>query len=116
MTDPIRIAVLGASGYTGADLVRLALVHPSVEIAALAANAKAGQSMQPVWPHFAHVRLPGLVKAEETDYSKVDVVVGFLPPAASASRSEERRVGNECVSTCRSRWSPLHVKKTTNKN
>jgi N-acetyl-gamma-glutamyl-phosphate reductase len=85
MTDPIRIAVLGASGYTGADLVRLALVHPSVEIAALAANAKAGQSMQQVWPHFAHVRLPGLVKAEEIDYSKVDVVFGCLPHAASAS-------------------------------
>src|SRR3546814_8342303 len=26
----------------------------------------------------------------------------------SACRSEERRVGNECVSTCRSRWSPYH--------
>src|SRR3546814_11666181 len=28
--------------------------------------------------------------------------------AALANRSEERRVGNECVSTCRSRWSPYH--------
>src|SRR3546814_15130607 len=28
-----------------------------------------------------------------------------------ASRSEERRVGKECVSTCRSRWSPYHYKK-----
>src|SRR3546814_20862321 len=27
---------------------------------------------------------------------------------SGASRSEERRVGNECVSTCRSRWSPYH--------
>src|SRR3546814_15269460 len=27
------------------------------------------------------------------------------------SRSEERRVGKECVSTCRSRWSPYHYKK-----
>src|SRR3546814_15077498 len=27
------------------------------------------------------------------------------------TRSEERRVGNECVSTCRSRWSPYHLKK-----
>src|SRR3546814_12620897 len=27
---------------------------------------------------------------------------------SSASRSEERRVGKECVSTCRSRWSPYH--------
>src|SRR3546814_15964439 len=29
----------------------------------------------------------------------------------SRSRSEERRVGKECVSTCRSRWSPYHYKK-----
>src|SRR3546814_16676463 len=29
-----------------------------------------------------------------------------------ACRSEERRVGKECVSTCRSRWSPYHSKKT----
>src|SRR3546814_13291637 len=29
-------------------------------------------------------------------------------------RSEERRVGKECVSTCRSRWSPFHYKKTKN--
>src|SRR3546814_11567955 len=38
---------------------------------------------------------------------------GFHP------RSEERRVGKECVSTCRSRWSPYHQKKknnTRNKN
>src|SRR3546814_4562319 len=29
-------------------------------------------------------------------------------PASQAERSEERRVGKECVSTCRSRWSPYH--------
>src|SRR3546814_17146814 len=29
-------------------------------------------------------------------------------PGADATRSEERRVGQECVSTCRSRWSPYH--------
>src|SRR3546814_14457064 len=31
-------------------------------------------------------------------------------------RSEERRVGKECVSTCRSRWSPYHSKKTQHEN
>src|SRR3546814_17259812 len=30
------------------------------------------------------------------------------PPATARTRSEERRVGKECVSTCRSRWSPYH--------
>src|SRR3546814_11358911 len=33
--------------------------------------------------------------------------------SAAAQRSEERRVGKECVSTCRSRWSPYHYKKQT---
>src|SRR3546814_11532679 len=40
---------------------------------------------------------------------------GTLDPQSlqSESRSEERRVGTECVSTCRSRWSPSHYKKKT---
>src|SRR3546814_11913968 len=33
--------------------------------------------------------------------------------AVTPQRSEERRVGKECVSTCRSRWSPEHKKKKT---
>lgn len=86
MERRLRIAVLGASGYTGADLVRLALTHPNVEIAALAANAKAGLTMAEVWPHFApYPELPRLVKAEEIDWAGIDVVFGCLPHAASAA-------------------------------
>src|SRR3546814_5803202 len=33
---------------------------------------------------------------------------GYMGMPAGAARSEERRVGKECVSTCRSRWSPYH--------
>src|SRR3546814_19472052 len=39
----------------------------------------------------------------------------FVVWGAQLPRSEERRVGQECVSTCRSRWSPYHEKKTDNK-
>ncbi|PZU44647.1 MAG: N-acetyl-gamma-glutamyl-phosphate reductase [Sphingomonas sp.] len=85
MTDKIRIAVLGASGYTGADLVRLAITHPAVEIVALAANQKAGQAMADIWPHFAPYRnLPKLVRADAIDWKQVDAVFGCLPHAASA--------------------------------
>src|SRR3546814_19252175 len=35
-------------------------------------------------------------------------------PVIAPDRSEERRVGKECVSTCRSRWSPYNYKKNTN--
>src|SRR3546814_15502625 len=37
------------------------------------------------------------------------------PIVAPAARSEERRVGKECVSTCRSRWSQYHEQKKTSK-
>src|SRR3546814_11324964 len=38
------------------------------------------------------------------------MVTGWFrpPPDREDARSEERRVGKECVSTCRSRWSPYH--------
>src|SRR3546814_14169624 len=36
---------------------------------------------------------------------------GSLPKTSSGKRSEERRVGQECVSTCRSRWWPSHYTK-----
>src|SRR3546814_20085154 len=39
--------------------------------------------------------------------------VAILPTVKAKSRSEERRVGKECVSTCRSRWSPYHSKTNT---
>src|SRR3546814_14356234 len=42
-----------------------------------------------------------------------DATIAFLSDFDLGFRSEERRVGKECVSTCSSRWSPYHQKKTT---
>src|SRR3546814_1382494 len=43
-----------------------------------------------------------------TKASTILLCVLLRQNAARGSRSEERRVGKECVSTCRSRWSPYH--------
>jgi N-acetyl-gamma-glutamyl-phosphate reductase len=75
----IRIGVLGASGYTGADLVRLAACHPNVEIAALTANTHAGKAMAEVFPHFFMLDLPRLVTWEEVDWTRLDAVFCGLP-------------------------------------
>ena len=61
------IAILGASGYTGAELVRIIATHPSFRIVALSGERKAGQAMGTVFPHLRHMDLPDLVKIEEID-------------------------------------------------
>jgi N-acetyl-gamma-glutamyl-phosphate reductase len=74
-----RIGILGASGYTGADAVRLLARHPNVEIAALTANTHAGKAMEEVFPHFFMLDLPRLVEWEKVDWSKLDAVFCGLP-------------------------------------
>jgi len=78
-----KVAILGASGYTGAELIRILLNHKKVEIAALCANSNASQKIEQLYPHLIHYNLPILQKVEEVDFSKIDVVFGCLPHTAS---------------------------------
>ncbi len=78
-----NIAILGASGYTGAELVRLIATHPNMRITAMGANSKAGQAMADVFPHLRHLDLPVLQKIEEIDFSGVDLCFCALPHATS---------------------------------
>src|SRR3546814_3219101 len=52
------------------------------------------------------ILLPGKGKVTSTVGSPTKI--GWNRRCSAGSRSEERRVGKECVSTCRSRWSPYH--------
>ncbi|OAN79289.1 N-acetyl-gamma-glutamyl-phosphate reductase [Sulfitobacter sp. EhC04] len=78
-----NIAILGASGYTGAELIRLIAGHSSMKIKALGANSKAGQSMAEVFPHLRHLDLPRLVTIEEIDFSQIDLCFCALPHKTS---------------------------------
>ena len=70
----IQAAIIGASGYTGVELVRLLSQHPKVVIKALGANRNAGQRMAEIFPHLSRLELPVLQKTEEIDWSGLDVV------------------------------------------
>jgi N-acetyl-gamma-glutamyl-phosphate reductase len=74
-----NIAILGASGYTGAELVRLIATHPQMRVAALSADRKAGLTMAEVFPFLRHLDLPVLAKIEEIDFSKIDLCFCALP-------------------------------------
>jgi len=85
MTSKARIGVLGASGYTGSECVRLLLRHPHVEIALLTADRRAGQAMRDVFPQFSPYELPKLVSLEGFDWKNagLDLVFGALPHATT---------------------------------
>jgi N-acetyl-gamma-glutamyl-phosphate reductase len=85
MSRIAKVGVLGASGYTGSECVRLLLRHPQVEIALLTADRKAGQEMREVFPQFSPFRLPKLVPLEGLDWLKfgLDLVFCALPHATT---------------------------------
>ena len=83
MTSVLNIAILGASGYTGAELIRLCLQHPHVHIAALSANTYAGQNMADVFPHLGGLDLPTLQTIEAINFEQIDVVFCCLPHATT---------------------------------
>lgn len=78
-----NVAILGASGYTGAELVRLIATHPALTITGLSGNSKAGMAMADVFPHLRHLDLPKLTTIEEMDLTGVDLVFCALPHATS---------------------------------
>ena len=53
MESVVPVAVVGASGYTGAELLRLLLVHPHVRIAGVYAKRAAGEKLSSIFPQFA---------------------------------------------------------------
>lgn len=75
----LRAVILGASGYTGAECVRLLYRHPGVQIVGLTADRHAGKPYDAVYPHLAGLDLPDLVRIEEVDWGMADVVFCGLP-------------------------------------
>jgi len=76
-------AILGASGYTGAEMIRLVMGHPRLNLVALTGDSRAGQTAGEVHPALAGLDLPGVTRVDEVDWSDIDVVFACLPHGAS---------------------------------
>lgn len=88
--DKKKVAVLGASGYTGSDLLRFLLVHPNVEVAHLTAEKHAGKMISEVFPHlkgFLDLELKPL--RPKSIPKNIDVIFAALPHGTSAAVIKE---------------------------
>ncbi|MFZ1045976.1 MAG: N-acetyl-gamma-glutamyl-phosphate reductase [Pseudolabrys sp.] len=85
MAVKAKIGVLGASGYTGGELVRILLRHPRADIVLLTAERSAGKAMRDVFQHFSPFALPQLVAIDGLDWANLALDVAFcaLPHATT---------------------------------
>lgn len=83
-----RVAILGATGYSGEELVRILLQHPSVDLVLVTSRPNAGQSIAQVYPRFAHLAKARSLRFVEPDAAKVareaEVVFLALPHGVAA--------------------------------
>ncbi len=73
------VGILGATGYTGVELLRLLADHPSARVACMTSERYAGQPIVEVFPHLVGRDLPLLRQLGEVDLGGLDVVFGCLP-------------------------------------
>src|SRR3546814_11339175 len=78
-------------------------------------KGRVGQPVRTMVPGRRYLRLP-LSPVRPGGITRPAAAISHFNAVRDAARSEERRVGKECVSTCRSRWSPYHKKKKKTKN
>jgi N-acetyl-gamma-glutamyl-phosphate reductase len=85
MAVKAKIGVLGASGYTGGELMRILLRHPRADIVLLTAERSAGKAMRDVFQHFSPFALPQLVAIDGLDWGNLALDVAFcaLPHATT---------------------------------
>jgi N-acetyl-gamma-glutamyl-phosphate reductase len=77
--NTVSVGILGATGYTGAELLRLLHDHPQARVVGMTAERNAGQPIEAVFPHLAGRGLPMLAKVGDCDLGALDVVFGCLP-------------------------------------
>lgn len=91
------VAVAGASGYAGGELLRLLLAHPEVEIGALTGASNAGQKLGALQPHLLPLAERTLVETTVETLSGHDVVFLALPHGQSGAIAKALQAENPAV-------------------
>jgi len=79
----LRAAIVGATGYTGSEMVRILSRHPHVDIEVITSESRAGESFTDVHPHFQGIAEQRLESADELLSHEIDVAFLALPHGVS---------------------------------
>ncbi len=88
-----QATVLGASGYTGGELLRLAASHPGLEVVAAAGGSRAGEPLAVAHPHLRGGAVAELVTVEEAIETPADVCFSCLPSGQLGAHLDSVKAG-----------------------
>jgi N-acetyl-gamma-glutamyl-phosphate reductase len=89
MSGKIKIGIIGATGYTGAELLRILLDHPQADLKYLTTTSAAGQDISEIYPFLRPRFSQKLVEYELSAAKKLDLVFICLPHGKSMNIAPE---------------------------
>ena len=75
----LRVAVIGSTGYTGYEIIRILLKHPKVKIKLLIGNKSKDKYISDIFTSYSHINLPKIKNLKTANFSEIDVIFSCMP-------------------------------------
>ena len=75
----LRVAVIGSTGYTGHEIIRILLKHPKVKIKLLIGNKSKDKYISDIFTSYSHINLPKIKNLKTANFSEIDVIFSCMP-------------------------------------
>ncbi|MGW8248196.1 MAG: N-acetyl-gamma-glutamyl-phosphate reductase [Acidiferrobacterales bacterium] len=85
----IKVGIIGGTGYTGVELLRLLVVHPQVELLAITSRGEAGRNITDLFPSLRGFTDLAFTDPEKSDLTKCDVVFSATPNGVAMQHAPE---------------------------
>jgi N-acetyl-gamma-glutamyl-phosphate reductase len=82
----VNISIIGATGYSGVELIRLLLRHPEANITAVYSNSQAGSYLQDIYPHLSHIAADTLQEIDTARIQQESDVVFIATPSGVSGK------------------------------
>jgi len=90
----LKVAIVGATGFTGIELVRILSAHPKVHLQSITSESKKGETYSRLNPQFKEICDLKLISISELDWERIDLIFLALPHRVSMSFVKEHHEKN----------------------